>query len=124
VGHQPGDHHNVSFAAGQFAATTLRTAFAVGIAGVAAWRSSGPRVAVALAPLVVAVGKAYDFDRHWLPHQWAGASIVFVSIGILLTGFVMRYAARTTPLRLEVVAIGSAAGAVLSSAFGVDTTAP
>ncbi len=108
---------------GQVLATTLWSAVGVAAAAVAARRRSAWLGWAALAPVLFACGKAI-FDANALGDRWGGAAGLVTASGLLIAGFLLRYATARTSWRVELVCLATGAVAVVQALSALDLLLP
>lgn len=115
---------DLAYGPGQAAATGLWAAAAAVTAAVAARRRSPLLALASVAPAAFAFGKAATFDWHELAAAPSATSLLLAAGGVLLVGFLARYAAAAVEFPLELGSLATAAIAVLSALIAIHRVAP
>lgn len=115
---------HAAYGTGQVAATGLWAATAAGMTIFGARRSSPVLAFAALAPAVLAFGKATAFDWRHLGDARASTALLLAAAGLLLLGFFGRYATSAVPTKLELGSLATAVVAVVSALVAIDRVTP
>jgi uncharacterized membrane protein len=115
---------HASYGTGQAAATGLWAATGAGMAAFAARRRSTTLALAAIAPTLLAFGKATAFDWHELGSASSVTALLLAAAGVLLLGFFSRYAASDVAFPIELGSLGTAVVAVVSAFVAIDRVAP